>query len=168
MLVQIIGFIGFFFLGLGNLQKDRKKIIIFEVISSVFFSVHYFLLNAITASILNIIGITRGFVFYNKNNTKKYYTYLFMYIILYIIIGIITYDSIFSLLPVLAYILFTISIFNEKERNIKIVNIFVSSTWVVYDILYHSYAGFISDIVMIITTIIGLFILNKNTKVLKK
>ena len=28
MLVQIIGFIGFFFLGLGNLQKNRKKRVI--------------------------------------------------------------------------------------------------------------------------------------------
>lgn len=168
MLVQIIGFIGFFFLGLGNLQKNRKKIIIFQMISSMFLSVHYFLLNAITASILNLIGITRGFVFYNKNNTKKYYVYLFMYILLYVVIGIITYDNIFSLLPVLAYILFTISIFNEKEKNIKIINIFVSSTWIIYDLIYKSYAGFISDIVMIITTVIGLFMLNKNTKVLKK
>lgn len=168
MLVQIIGFIGFLFLGLGNLQKDRKKIITFQTISSIFFSVHYFLLNAITASMLNIIGITRGFTFYNKNKTKKYYVFLFIYIIFYIIIGIITYDNIFSLLPIFAYTLFTISIFNEKEKNIKIINIFVSLTWVIYDFIYKSYAGFISDIVMIITTITGLFILNKDTEVLKK
>lgn len=166
MLEQIIGFIGFFFLGISNLQKDRKKIIIFQIISSIFFSVHYFLINALTASILNIIGIFRGLTFYNINRDKKLNNiYLSLYIMLYIIIGTLTYDTIFSILPVIAYILFTISIFNKNEFKLKVYNIFVSSTWIIYDIIYSSYAGIVSDTLMIITTIFGLLILKKDKKI---
>ena len=163
MLVQIIGFIGFFLLGISNIRKNRKDIIIFQILSSIFFSVHYFLLNAITASILNIIGIFRGLTFYNKNRSNKLnYLYLFLYIITYIIIGAITYESIFSIFPVIAYILFSVAIFNDSEVKIKFINIFVSTTWLIYDYIYHSYAGIISDIAMIITIIVGLLILRKN------
>ncbi len=158
MLAQLIGFVGFIFLGISNLKKDRKSIIIFQIISSIFFSVHYFLINAITASIINIIGIFRGITFYNKNrSTKLNYMYLSFYILIYIIIGLSTYDSFISILPVVAYTLFTISIFNENPLYIKLINVSVSSLWLVYDIIYKSYAGMVSDTCMIITLIVGMF-----------
>ena len=163
MLVQIIGFIGFFLLGISNIKKNRKDIIIFQILSSFFFSVHYFLLKAMTASILNIIGIFRGLTFYNKNRSNKLnYLYLSLYIITYIVIGTITYESIFSIFPVIAYILFSIAVFNDSEVKIKFINIFVSITWLIYDYIYHSYAGIVSDTAMIITIIVGLYVLRRD------
>lgn len=85
--------------------------------------------------------------------------YLSFYIFIYILIGINTYDSIISILPVVAYTLFTISIFNENPLYIKLINVFVSSLWLVYDIIYKSYAGMVSDTCMIITLIVGIILL---------
>ena len=83
--------------------------------------------------------------------------YLSFYILIYIIIGLSNYDSFISILPVVAYTLFTISIFNENPLYIKLINVFVSSLWLVYDIIYKSYAGMVSDTCMIITLIVGIF-----------
>lgn len=83
--------------------------------------------------------------------------YLSFYILIYIIIGLSTYDSFISILPVVAYSLFTISIFNENPLYIKLINVSVSSLWLVYDIIYKSYAGMVSDTCMIITLIVGIF-----------
>lgn len=166
MIAQIIGFIGFVFLGISNLSNKRKNIVLFQIVSSIFFSIHYYMINAITASILNVIGIFRGITFYNKDRDIKLNNiYLSMYIFIYVVIGLYTYDSVISLLPVIAYILYTISIFNDKEIYIKLINILVSSLWLVYDFIYKSYAGIISDTLMIITLIIGIYILNINRKI---
>lgn len=166
MIAQIIGFIGFAFLGISNLSNKRKNIVLFQIVSSIFFSIHYYMINAITASILNVIGIFRGITFYNKDRDIKLNNiYLSMYIFIYVVIGLYTYDSVISLLPVIAYILYTISIFNDKEIYIKLINILVSSLWLVYDFIYKSYAGIISDTLMIITLIIGIYILNINRKI---
>lgn len=169
MIKQLIGLIGFLFLGLSNLSKNRKNIIIFQTISCIFFCIHYFLIGTLTASILNIIGFIKGIMFYSKNETnEKYIAYLIFYILLYLLIGIFTYDNIISIFPIIAYILYTISVFNEKEIIMKFINFSISSMWLIYDIAYHSYAGIISDTLMLITVIIGIYMVKKNTKVLKK
>lgn len=165
MIGQIVGIIGFIFLGISNLVKTRKKIILFQVLSCLIFSIHYFLLGAMTASILNLIGVLRGIMFYNKKeNNKKYISYFVFYILLYLLVGVITYDNIFSIFPIIAYILYTISVFNEKEVIMKIINLFISFMWLIYDFSYFSYGGIISDISMIITGIIGIFILTRKQK----
>lgn len=165
MIGQIIGIIGFVFLGISNLVKTRKKIILFQMLSCFIFSIHYFLLNALTAAVLNLIGIIRGIMFYNKKEVnKKYISYFIGYILLYLIVGIITYDDIFSIFPIIAYILYTISVFNSKELIMKIINLIISLMWIIYDLSYLSYGGIISDILMIITGLIGIFILIKKNK----
>ena len=160
---QIIGIVGFIFLGISNLTKTRKKIILFQILSCFTFSIHYFLINALTASILNLIGVFRGIMFYNKKQeNNKYKLYFIGYILLYLVVGIITYNNFFSIFPIVAYILYTISVFNEKEINMKIINLTISFMWIVYDISYMSYGGIISDILMIFTGIIGIVILKRN------
>ena len=160
---QIIGIVGFIFLGISNLTKTRKKIILFQILSCFTFSIHYFLINALTASILNLIGVFRGIMFYNKKQeNNKYKLYFIGYILLYLVVGIITYNNFFSIFPIVAYILYTISVFNEKEINMKIINLTISFMWIAYDISYMSYGGIISDILMIFTGIIGIVILKRN------
>lgn len=167
MIKQLIGIIGFIFLGISNLQKERKNIILYQTLACFFFSFHYYLINALTASILNFVGIARGVVFYNKNKfDKKYIMYLILFIALYLTSGILTYENIFSILPVLAYILYIISVFNEKEIIMKLINFIVSTIWLIYDIAYKSYAGMINDTFMLITILFGIIIIKKN-KVLK-
>lgn len=164
MIIQIIGFIGFIALGISNLKQKRKDILFYQIISSFFFSAHYYLLGALTASIVNAFGITRGIVFYNKEgNSKKYYYLLFIYILVFSLIGVFTYENYYSLLPIFAYILYTIVAFVEKEKIIKIICFIVSLLWLVYDIIYKSYAGIISDTCMLITILIGLYLLRQNS-----
>ncbi len=160
MIYQIIGMIGFIFLGISNLTKTRKKIILFQILSCFAFSIHYFLINALTAAILNLIGVLRGIMFYNKKEANnKYKLYFIGYILLYLIVGIITYDNIFSIFPIIAYILYTISVFNEKEIVMKFINLTISIMWLIYDLSYLSFGGITSDILMISTGIIGIIIL---------
>ena len=102
-------------------------------------------------------------MFYNKKQeNNKYKLYFIGYILLYLVVGIITYNNFFSIFPIVAYILYTISVFNEKEINMKIINLTISFMWIAYDISYMSYGGIISDILMIFTGIIGIVILKRN------
>ena len=82
-----------------------------------------------------------------------------------IINGILTFTGIASLLPTIASIMFYYSVWQKNEYVYKILGIITALLYVVYNILYFSPVGAISQAVLAIMSTVGLIItIVKNKK----
>ena len=67
MLIQLIGLFGLAMAMLSYQMKTQKQIVMIQIISWSFFTVHFYLLGAYTGALLNLIGAIRSVVFANKD-----------------------------------------------------------------------------------------------------
>ena len=157
---QVIIFIGLIMLGVSYFTKHYKSITILCIIASVLLGVSYFLLGAYTAVGLNILGAVAYVFFYVfKKHGKE--NPLYFIIILWsvtIINGIFTFDGIVSLLPTIASLMFYYSVWQKNNFVYKILGILTALMYMVYNILYSSPVGAISQGVLALISTIGLII----------
>ena len=57
LIVQGIGAIGYTLLSLSYYKKEKKQILFLQIFAYIFFALHYYLLNGITGTICNLIGL---------------------------------------------------------------------------------------------------------------
>lgn len=112
-------------------------------------------LQAYTGCITIIISIIRNIIALKKKN-KNENIILAIFIILYIVMGIITYNSIFSILPIIASIIYVIGIWNGNENIIRKTGLINMYLWLIYSISTFTVAGAIQNIILIISTHIAI------------
>ena len=76
LIIQSIGAIGYLTLALSYFKKKKKDILLIEIISYIFFSIHFYLLNGITGAICNLIGLFALIVIYLSDKYKLHKNYL--------------------------------------------------------------------------------------------
>ena len=163
VVTQIIGALGYILLGISYFRKNKKDILFLQILSYIFFTIHYYLLSGLTGSLCNLTGLIAFIIIYiiNKHGTKeneKKLVYLILPFI--IVIPLITYENIFSIFPILASISVIISFLNKSEKSIRLIGIFSAICWLTYAIVYKSYVAIIFEVITLITIIIA-FIKNK-------
>lgn len=150
------------------LNKRKKYIILFLILSTIFFALQYICLKAWTGAVIALIELIFliGLNLLEKFDKTKYNLYLSIgTIIITIILSIITWNTWISLIPMLSMIIYLISM---MFANVVIVK---SGTFIrlilngIYMLLIKSYLGAGLTIVILIFTIIGIVNDVKNKKV---
>ena len=63
LFAQLFGIFGLIFL-IVSIQNNRKKVILFfQIFANVFYGIQYFLLNSLSAGLMNLISLIRCIVF---------------------------------------------------------------------------------------------------------
>lgn len=152
---QLLGFVYAFFLLLSFFGKNAKSILLYQTISFFFKGLHYFLLGGASGFLISFVSGVRNLIFV-KIKTNKYVT--IMFIIIYIIIGIFTFNSFFSIFPVIATIIYTAVINFNRVLYLKLGMLITSMAWLIYNIYIISYSGIIVQVILIISNIIALLL----------
>lgn len=155
---QILGFIYALFLILSIFGKSTKQILLLQTISFSFKAIHYYLLGGISGFLTSLISMIRNIIFYKIKENKIWTSF---FIIMYLVIGIITFKSIFTFLPVLATITYTIIINYNNPKYLRYGTLITNLTWLLYNAYIISYSGIIVQIIMIILGIIAIIKLDK-------
>jgi len=153
ILAQIIGLFSFLIALVAYHQKTKKKILSTMIISNTLNFIHYFLLDAISGGITKIVAVIRDILIINKKNSKSIF---YIFVIIYLILGISLYDNLLSIIPILASFITTIAAFFGSPYIIKIVALLTFTLWLIYNIFVLSFAGILSNIVAIISTIFAI------------
>ena len=143
--------------------KKRRSILILSFLSQIFCGVSYILLNAYTGVAMCIVAMIRDAIFMvdeNKNGkrdtiTKKDVIYLIIFYLLIIISTTITYQGLYSLLSVIATMIFTYSVWQKKTKVYKFLGIPIGILWIVYNFCVKSIFGVILETVLLIASISG-------------
>lgn len=153
---QLFVVMGMFCLVMSYLAKDKKKIMIFCVFSSLFYGSQYLVLGAISGFTMNIVSIIRNIWFYlNAKANKKNDINVFIILCAFsIIIGVFSFDGIFSILPVIITIIFTYSVWQDNNKVYRLLALPMSIMWIIYSIYCQSLFGIIAESILFILEII--------------
>lgn len=154
-LAQIIGGLAVSVWVLSIQNKERKNILIFQSIANLLYTIEYTLLGAYSAASMNLIGTIRCFIF-SKIDEDKSKKLLIPFIILILILGILTYNGIISLIPIIIYIFYTISSAKTDAKWNRIVILITAFIWIYYNYKVEAYITIVGNIFEIISGLAAL------------
>ncbi len=160
--IQLIGFIAWILLALSYYRKDTNHILVFQIISTILFCLHYLLLGAYSGLLICVYEVIRDYSYYKTDIDD----YIFMGSIL--VYGISAYLTFTTVLDVFPYVASLIDgFFLTKKRNVVVLGAIVTYTlWLVYDLYAKSYSGAITDGIIIISNLYILFFQKNDKKVI--
>ena len=161
LLSQIIVIVATIFIAFTYFIKNRKKILILFILYSIFYGIHFLLLNATTGFLMNLVSIIRNIIFYkqeinNKQNSKIFLVVLFSIIILF---TLCSYKDYYSLISMSASLISTYSIWQKNPIIYRILAVIVSICFIIYAIHINSVFAIITEVFLLTTEIIGLILL---------
>jgi hypothetical protein len=155
---QVIGFIG----TIANIMtiqfKKKKDILFWFVMVNFIFAISFFLLKGYTGSIICLVAGIQPCISYRYEKKGKELPKILIpvFLIISLICGSLAYKTIIDILPILCAVLYTTSILQKKEKYIRIITFFNIISWIIYDAFVGAYTAMISDIFLIISTVIAI------------
>jgi len=158
VLAQILGVLAIICWVISIQNNNKKNILICQLLANFLYFIQYFLLNAFTASFMNLVSTIRCFVFYDdelkKNKTSKYSLVFFILII--ILIGIFTFDRILSLIPILITLAYTYTSFQDNLSLTRYIFIIAAFIWIYYNFQVGAYVSICGNVLEIISGVISI------------
>lgn len=164
VLIQIIGVVAWLFLALSYYRKNTNKILVFQIIGTILYCLHYFLLGAYSGVFICLFEVLFDYGYYKTD--KDNYIYLAS-VPIRILGGILTYNVIYDILPILASLIdgYTLT---KKKKKVVIGAVISYTLWVIYDICVMSISGAFTDGIIVLSNlsilIFGYNIMKKDKK----
>jgi hypothetical protein len=179
-LTQAIGIVGMTFGILSYLNKNQRGIMIFQLLATAFFAVHFLMLDAITGCLLNVLGVVRAAV-YSQRSTRRWaahpvWIYIFsaaafaIYVLSFTVFGKepSVWVLILELLPVIATAVTSVSYRMPGGAQVRLLSLFSSPLWLIYNACNGSIGGSVSDSLSIISIFVGMYKHDRKGKAEKK
>ncbi len=131
--------------------KDKSKILKIGILATIMSALSYLLLGAYTGVAMCVISIIRN-IWFNKSKSKNSLIIVF---IIMLIASIISYQDVFSLLSIVATMIYTYALWQKSTKKYKLFGIAVNLLMIGYDISIMSIMGVIFMIIAFISSIIG-------------
>ena len=149
ILVQVIGIIAWLMLVLSYYRKNTNKILVFQIIGTILYCIHYGLLGAWSGLFICAFETIFDYGYYKTEKDK--YIYISS-IPIRIAGGLIGFKSFIDILPICASLIdgYTLT----KKKRVVVFGAIISYTlWVIYDIFVMSYSGAITDGIIVLSNI---------------
>ena len=155
---QLIGFVAAALLLLSFQQRTHRRIVVMQACSGFLFAVQYFLLGAYEGMIGNVVGFTRSIAYSFRGRSKAvdHIACPVVFAILAGLGGIATYTSPASLLPMAAMMISSFVIWSPKTQQLRALTMPNSAMWLVYNVICSSYSGIVTEVLNLISIVIGL------------
>ncbi len=163
ILAQICGIIALILTVISVQFKTKEKIVMCSIFANFVVTIQYFLLNALTGAVISIINTIRCIIFYyyKKKDKKPSLLVLLIFEIIAIVSGIISWQNIWSIIPIIITVIYTYGLWQDNVTIIRITTGIAGFGWTIYNIIVKAYVGAIQEVSQLISAIISL-IKNKN------
>lgn len=158
ILAQILAIVGFALTTLSLQFKKKSSILGMQIASNVAYMFEYICLGAFSGGITFVIGTIRNITYYilEKKKYKPNLIVLFTFIILLVLGGILTYENLISILPIIAVVIWTIVSWQEHPKWMRVGEAFICVIWIIYDLIVGAYTGMITEFIILGSSIIGI------------
>ena len=155
---QMVGVVASLLIVSSFQAKKRLSLLLIQTASCIFWAIHFFMIGQATGSILNLICVVRNLIYAKKNDWKWAGTIAspISFVVLSMVVPMLTYQNIFSIIPMIGNSISSIAFFLNKERTIRILSIFVSVCWLLYNISAFSVPGIITETSILISITVAL------------
>ncbi len=153
---QIIGLVAAAIIILSFQAKNTKLLFFMQAIGGVLFAVSFFMLGAVTAALLNLIGMLRGLILTAGEKCNKWYVFVAIEVAI-LAIGIFSYENYLSIVTVCAQFVGTASLWTRKGKMIRILQFcIVSPLWLFNNIMSFAIGGIITEVVSMLSVIVSI------------
>ena len=162
---HIIGFISIAMFFLSYQVRDKKNLLIIQVIATILLCVQYALIGAYSGFALNLVCIARCFVYYfvdTKKGFGRYCPYLLVLAIPFLAIA--SWSGYKSLFIIVGLAINTVCMGILDIQKFRKSVWFTSSLLLTYNILEASYSGMIGDVMTITSAIVSYIRYNKTSE----
>ena len=159
LIAQIVGFFAVAIFLLSYQQKERKRIIGYNVVSRVLYIAQYLLLGAYEGAVLDVLGAVSSVVATKKDTPflKKHLKLAVIGMDLVIVgAGLALYESPLSLLPIAGVLLHTTAFWISDERIIRWVSLLGSPFWFVYNFASQAYGSSVGDLLTMVSIVVAM------------
>ena len=158
ILAQILAFVACGFNVISMQCKKRKQILHFLILGNVVGAIGLLLLKAYAGALIQFVFGLQALINYileikNKKNTSLLVSF---YIILSIIVSAITFKSWIDIVPLVSAVLHTITIIQEKEKRIRIINLSSLVLWIPYYIAFSAWANLITCLCIVVSNVVSI------------
>ena len=142
-----------------SFQKDNRKFtLIFHILASLFFAIHFGLLGAFTGATMSILAAIRG-GFYNLRKSKKWINnpiLPYLFVLIFWLAGIFTWEGYHSLLPMFSVTLECFALWTLNTKKMRWLFLFARPTWIIYNVMVGSVAGLATEVFIVSSLIIAI------------
>lgn len=155
---QLVGVLGLVVTFCSFQCKESKKLFFFQMIGTAIFALHFILLEAQTAVMLNIGGIIRAFfLFHGDKKWARHPAALVGVTLMMAVFGFATWDGWLSLLPIVAMVGGTPFMWTQNGKTLRIAQLaFISPCWLTYNAAVFSIAGVVNETFTIISVVVSI------------
>ena len=159
ILAQICGVIALLLTVISVQFKTKEKIVMCSVWANVVVAIQYFLLGALTGAVISIINTIRCLVFYffKKKDMKPSLVILIFFEIVAVISGSISWQNMWSLIPIVVTVIYTYGLWQDNIKVIRITTGIVGFGWAVYNVVVGAYVGALQESSQLVSAIIALY-----------
>lgn len=163
ILSQVFTILTYITLAITYYVKNRKTVLVISFLSIVCNGIAYIFLGAWTGLAMCIMALVRNIIFIvdeKKNGKsdkihKKDMVILAVLYLISIVSAVFTYQGLFSLLSVVATMLYTYSVWQKKTSIYKVLGIPIGILWILYNIYIQSIFGILLETILLICSITG-------------
>lgn len=162
ILAQILGALVIILNVISMQMKHKKQIVFMFALINIFSAITFVLLQGYSGTIICLFSVIQIIInnFFETKEKQVPKTIIGLYIITSIALGIpstIASNNYIEILPIICSILYTITIVQEKEKNIRKISLVNIILWIIFDIASKAYTSSISDTIMLISILIGIY-----------
>jgi len=161
---QILGFIGAGICIFSFQIRSVRTLFCTQLISIIFFTLHFILLGAYTGALQNVLALVRCILLIFSDKKWAHNNWVLAGLIAcFIVSGIATYSGILSLLPTVAMIVSTLAMWTNDGFKLRVAQVFVTSpAWLIYNVSVFSISGVLTESFNIISVIVSFIRYGKN------
>lgn len=166
ILAQVCGFCILVCTAVGIQMKNKDKIVFFQLLASIFSIAQYLLLWALTGAAIAFVNAGRCFVFYlyARKDKRPHLAVFLLFEALAIVAGVLTWQSWWSILPIIISMTFTYGLWQTNTFIIKLISAITSCAWIVYNVAMRAYIGVIQQAVQVTSSVIAMIRLKLETR----
>ena len=151
---NIIGIAAVVMFVLSYQFKTRNSIIFINAASRVFYVLQYIMLGAFEGAIMDIAAFLVSLFARHKDKEwiqKRSAAAVVLSEVFVIVTGLLFYENIFSLLPIIGVLFETGALWLNKERSIRFVSFFGAPFWLVYNLVSAAYGSAAGNIITMVS-----------------
>lgn len=159
IIAQLFGILVIISNALSMQMKQKRHMITMFMIANLCSVINFILLKSYSGATICFFAIIQIFINYIFERKEKEVPKIVIagYIIISILIGLITFNTYIDILPIISSILYTLSIIQTKEKNIRKIVLINSISWTIYEFITMAYTAGLSDALMTISSLIGIY-----------
>lgn len=155
---QVLGWIAALLTFISFQCKEHKKLIIIQTLSTVSLCISFMFLDAWSGMLLNVVGLVRNFIIYNKS--KKIFSYSFWPYVLagaMAVTGALSWQGPMSLLIIVSIMVNTLFLCHPNVQTLRKTTLITSTMALIYSAYYTVWGGVANELIAMSSAAIGLY-----------